>query len=141
VDDRVERGGDVMDFSGPLNPKMGWMLFGITAMAGFLINRSMKLIIGAIISISIAVILFVIVSQNPYIHLDKEVTKRIMDKFYYSWIHKPKAIWDTIIHTSLAEIELKKFYKPLIGLAGFGFGFAFLGKYFGERKPKAPKKK
>ncbi|MEA2027548.1 MAG: hypothetical protein U9N49_01035 [Campylobacterota bacterium] len=131
-----------MDFSGDLNPKMAMALFGGATVAGFLINRSLKLIIGALISISVAVVLFVIVSQNPYIHLDQEVTDHIMNKFYYSWIDKPKGWWDVIIHARLADFRVNYLYKPLIALAGFGFGFVLLAKYFGDPKPpkEAPKK-
>jgi len=131
----------MIDLNAALNPKMAMIIFGAAAMGGFLINRSMKLIIGSIIAISVATILFVIASQNPYIHLDEEVSKRILEKFYYPWKDKPKMWLDAVLHAQLANFELQKTYKPLIGLAGFGFGFAFLGKIFGEPKPPKPKKK
>jgi len=129
-----------LDFSGELNPKMAMTLFGVATVAGFMINRSIKLIIGAIIALSVAVVLFLIVSQNPYVHLDQEVSDHIMNKFYYSWIDKPKMWWDNIIQARLADFKLHYTYKPLIVLIGFGFGFAFLGKYFGDPKPPKPPK-
>lgn len=128
-----------MDFSAPLNPKMAMIIFSAATIGGFLFNRSIKLIIGMVISLVVAVMLFLIFAYNPYIHLDADIVKHIETKFYYSWIDKPKGIWQAIIHTELSEIPWKKTFKPLIGLAGFGFGFVVLGKLFGE--PKPPKKK
>jgi len=125
-----------MDFGAPLNPKLGMMIFTVGMIAGLFFKTNMKIIVGAIIAVVVATVLFIIVSQNPYIYLDPEVTKRILDQFYYSWIDKPKEVWETIITTSISEIDWTKTFKPLIGLAGFGVGFAVLGKYFSPPKPK-----
>jgi cell division protein FtsW (lipid II flippase) len=129
-----------MDFNAPLNPKMASIIFFVALFAGLMIKQNLKIIIGGFIAIGVATVLFIIVSQNPYIYLDPEVTQRILDKFYYSWKDKPKELWSVIIHTPIAAINWSATYKPLIGLVGFAVGFAVLGKYFAPPPPPPPKK-
>ncbi|MBN2826291.1 MAG: hypothetical protein JXQ76_13255, partial [Campylobacterales bacterium] len=93
-----------MDFNAPLNPKMGMIIFSIALFAGLIVKHNLKIIIGAFIAVAVAVVLFIIVSQNPYIYLDPEVTQRIMDKFYYSWNNKPKEWLNIVINTPIAAI-------------------------------------
>ena len=124
----------MIDFvNAPLNGKMAMIMFGGATMGGFLLKRSMKLIIGGIMALVIAVILFLITYKSGIFNLDDEVAKVIINKFYHTPITKIKELLDTFIHIPLADWH---FAKTLVVLAGFGFGFAFLGSYFGEPKKK-----
>jgi len=124
----------MIDFvNAPLNGKMAMIIFGGATMGGFLIKRSMKLIIGGIISIVIAVILFLITYKSGIFNLNDEVPKIIIQKFYDTPISKIKGLLDTFVNTPPANWHI---LKVLVILAGFGFGFGFLGSYYGEPKKK-----
>jgi len=124
----------MIDFvNAPLNGKMAMIMFGGATMGGFLLKRSMKLIIGGLMALAIAVILFLITYKSGIFNLDEEVPKIIIHKFYDTPIAKIKGLLDTFVHTPPANWHL---LKVLVVLAGFGFGFAFLGSYFGEPKKK-----
>jgi len=117
----------------PLNGKMAMMIFGGATMGGFLLKRSMKLIIGGIISVVIAVILFLVIYKSGMFNASEEVTKVVIDKFYNTPIAKIKGLLDSFINTPPANWHI---LKVLVLLSGFGFGFGFLGSYYGEPKKK-----
>jgi hypothetical protein len=124
----------MIDFiNAPLNGKMAMIIFGGATISGFLIRRSMKLIIGCIIAIIITVILFLITYKSGIFTSNEEIAKIIIERYYHAPIIKIKSLLDTFIHTPPANWH---FLKILVLLVGFGFGFGFLGSYFGEPKIK-----
>ncbi|SHO80424.1 hypothetical protein MNB_SV-15-779 [hydrothermal vent metagenome] len=127
----------MIDFNADFTPKVGMIIFAIGAGGGFIIRRSMKLIIGVIIMVLVATILFLLIYKSGIFNLDQDVANHITDKFYNTPLEKIKsvggAIWNNIVNTPPSKWH---FANYLIAVIGFLFGFGFLGSYFGEPKKK-----
>jgi len=125
-----------------LTLKSAGILFGMSIAAGLVVKRLQNVIKGIIISIIVAVILFIIVSKNPVLHLDKDVIAYIMNHYH----HLESIVISFFQHLGKSTLSDLKFkvLASVISLAGFGIGFVLLGKYYADarfvKKYPAPKK-
>lgn len=117
-----------------LTLKSAGILFGVSIFTGLAVNRLQLVIKGVIISIVVAVILFVIVSKNPVLHLDKDVIAYIMG-YYYRLESFIVLFFQELSGSTLSELKYKALVS-LISLIGFGIGFVLLGKYYSDERQK-----